>query len=58
MEHDRNRVIGYWSRVVGGLVPCAVLAVTLHAHVAALAILAAVALVALAMTPAALRHGR
>ena len=58
MEHERRHLIGYCSRVVGGLVACAVVAVTLHAHVAALAILSAVTLVVLAIAPVSLRDGR
>jgi hypothetical protein len=57
MEHERRRLIGYCSRVVAGLVACAVVAVTLHALVAALAILTAVALVVVAIAPLALGDG-
>jgi hypothetical protein len=57
MGHDGDRVIGYCSRVVGGLVACAVVAVTLHAHIAALAILTAVMLVVVALAPVTLHHG-
>jgi hypothetical protein len=48
MEHGRDPIGGYLSRVVGGLVACAVVAVTLHADVAALAMLGPVLLVVLA----------
>lgn len=58
MEHRRERRVSYGSQVVGGLVACAVVAVSLHAHVAALAILVAVTFVVLAITPAALRDNR
>ena len=50
MGEDRHALVGYVSRLVGGLVACAVVAVTLDAEVAAGAILAAVMLVALALT--------
>jgi hypothetical protein len=49
MEHGRDPIGGYISRVVGGLVACAVVAVTLHADVAALAMLGPVLLVVLAV---------
>jgi hypothetical protein len=48
MEHGRNPLAGYLSRIVSGLVACAVVAVTLHADVAAVAMLAGVLLVVLA----------
>jgi hypothetical protein len=38
----RDRTTGYFSRLVSGLVACAVVAATFHADVAAVAILAAV----------------
>jgi hypothetical protein len=47
MEHDRSRVAGYLSRLVAGLVACAVVAATLHADAAAVTILGAVMLVVL-----------
>ena len=55
MEHERVGVTGYFSRLVGGLVVCAVVAVTLHAEVAAGAILATVMLLALVASFALLR---
>ena len=58
MPHERNPLVGYCSRVVGGLVAFAVVAVTLHRDVAAAAILAAVMIVVLAVTSAMLRDGR
>ena len=58
MERERSGPIGYCSRVISGLVVCAVVAVTLHAHVAALAILTAVTLMVLALAPVTLRGGR
>jgi hypothetical protein len=45
MEHDRDRVAGYFSRLVAGLVACAVLAATFRADAAAVTILAAVMVV-------------
>jgi hypothetical protein len=48
MRGERDAVIGYFSRLVAGLVACAVAAVTLHAEVAAGSILATVMLLALA----------
>jgi hypothetical protein len=53
----RDRLVAYWSRVVTGLVASGVVAATLHADVAALAIIAVVTLVVLAMTGIALRDG-
>ena len=55
MGDERDAVIGYLSRLVGGLVACAVVAVTLHAEVAAGAILATVMVLALAATLVILR---
>jgi len=49
MEHGRDTIAGYLSRVVGGLVACAVVAATLHADIAALAMLGPVLLVVLAV---------
>jgi hypothetical protein len=43
-----DRVVGYFSRLVSGLVACAVVAVTLHTDVAAATMLAAVMLVVVA----------
>lgn len=48
MGDERDRVVGYLSRVVSGLVAIAVVAVTLHAEVAAASMLAAVMLVVIA----------
>jgi hypothetical protein len=45
MGQDRDRVIGYLSRLVAGLIACAVLAATVHADAAAVTLLAAVMLV-------------
>ncbi len=58
MPHERNRLVGYCSRLVGGLIAIAVVAVTLHRDVAAAAILTAVMIVVLAATSAMLRDGR
>lgn len=58
MGHERDPLIGYCSRVVGGLVAFAVVAVTLHRDVAAVAIIAAVMLVVLAVTSVALHDRR
>jgi len=55
MGHERDRLVGYWSRVVSGLVASGVVAATLHADVAALAIVGAVTLVVLGMTSVVLR---
>ena len=44
MDHGRDSTVSYFSRVVGGLVACAVVAATLHADVAAVAMLGAVLL--------------
>ena len=55
MRDDRGRAIGYYSRVVSGLVACSVAAVTLHAEVAAAAILATVMVLVAAVTCALLR---
>jgi hypothetical protein len=48
MEQGRDLLTGYLSRIVGGLVACAIVAVTLHADIAAVAILGGVMLVVLA----------
>jgi uncharacterized membrane protein AbrB (regulator of aidB expression) len=53
----RDPITGYLSRVVGGLVACAVVAATLHADVAAVAMLGAVMLVVLATACLLLRDG-
>jgi len=50
MGDKRDRLVGYCSRLVTGLVACAVVATTLHADVAAPVILLAVMLVVLAIT--------
>ncbi|HYB29804.1 MAG TPA: hypothetical protein VEF89_24560 [Solirubrobacteraceae bacterium] len=50
-------IAGYLSRIVGGLVACAVVAATLHADVAAVAMLGAVMLVVLATACLLLRDG-
>jgi hypothetical protein len=47
MEHGRDGNVNYLSRVVSGLVACAVVASSLHADVAAVAMLGAVLLVVL-----------
>jgi hypothetical protein len=57
MGHGRDRLVGYCSRLVGGLVACAVAAATLHADVAAMAILAAVMLAVLGVTTVMLLDG-
>lgn len=57
MGHERDRLVGYCSRLVGSLVACAVAAATLHADVAALAILAAVMLAVLGITTVLLLDG-
>ncbi|HUA70968.1 MAG TPA: hypothetical protein VMA96_07805 [Solirubrobacteraceae bacterium] len=58
MGHERNPLLGYCSRLASGLVAVAVVAVSLHADVAAVTILAAVMVVVLAVTSAMLRDGR
>lgn len=57
MGTERDRLVGYCSRVVSGLVASGVVAATLHADIAALAIVGAVTLVVLAMTSLVLRDG-
>jgi len=57
MGTERDRIVGYGSRVVSGLVASGVVAATLHADVAALAIVAAVTLVVLGLTSVVLRDG-
>ena len=57
MRDQRDRLIGYCSRLVTGLVACAVVAVTLHADVAAPVILVAVMLVVLVVTCLMVRDG-
>jgi hypothetical protein len=57
MGNERDRLVGYGSRVVSGLVASGVVAATLHADIAALAIVGAVTLVVLAMTSLVLRDG-
>ena len=49
MGDERDRIAGYVSRLVSGLVVCSVVAVTLHAEVAAASMLAAVMLLVLAV---------
>ena len=56
MGDERDRFVGYFSRVVSGLVAIAVVAVTLHAEVAAASMLAAVLLVVLAAMCLVLRR--
>ncbi len=56
MGDERDRLVGYLSRVVSGLVAIAVVAVTLHAEVAAASMLAAVLLVVLAAMCLVLRR--
>jgi hypothetical protein len=55
MGTDRDRTAAYFSRVVSGLVACAVVAVTLHAEVATAAILATVMVLVLAVSGLMLR---
>ena len=49
MRDEREAAIGYFSRLVGGLVACGVLAVTLHAAVGAAVILGTVLVLVLAV---------
>ncbi|HEY4826485.1 MAG TPA: hypothetical protein VIH85_06945 [Solirubrobacteraceae bacterium] len=46
---ERDPIAGYASRIVSGLVACAVVAATLHADVAAVAMVGAVLLVVFAV---------
>jgi hypothetical protein len=55
MGSGPDRLVSYGSRVVVGLIMCAVLAATLHADAAALTILTAVVLVVLTITAVMLR---
>lgn len=57
MGHDRDRVVGYFSRLVGGLVACAVAATMLRADAAAVMILGAVMVAVLAIAALMLRDG-
>jgi hypothetical protein len=52
-----KHLVGYLSRLVGGLVACAVVAATFHAHAAALTLLAAVMVVVFATACSLLRAG-
>jgi hypothetical protein len=56
MGDERHRLAGYFSRLVSGLVACAVVAVTLRTDVAAVAMLAAVMLVLVAVSCLMLRR--
>lgn len=56
MGNERDRLIGYFSRLVSGLVACAVAAVTLHAEVAGAAMLVAILLVVVAVSALMLRR--
>jgi hypothetical protein len=49
MGNARDRLVGYCSRLVSGLVACAVVATTLRAEVAAVTIVSAIMLVVLAV---------
>jgi cation transport ATPase len=55
MRDERDRAVGYFSRIVSGLVACSVAAVTLHAEVAAAAILVTVMVLVAAVSCAMLR---
>jgi hypothetical protein len=57
MGRDRERVVGYFSRLVAGLVACAVVAATFRADAAAVTILAAVMIAVLAVACLMLRDG-
>jgi len=57
VKHQRDRLVGYCSRLVTGLVACAVVAATLHADVAAPVILGAVMLIVLAAACVMARDG-
>ena len=58
MEQQRDRLVGYCSRVVIGLVASAVVATAVHTDVAAVTLLAAVMLVVLTIASVMLRDGR
>jgi hypothetical protein len=56
-QPGRDRSASYFSRLVSGLVACAVVAATFHADVAAVAMLAAVMVVVVATVCLLLRDG-
>lgn len=56
MGDERDRVVGYFSWLVSGLVACAVIAVTLHTDAAAATLLAGAMLVVLAVSWLMLRR--
>ena len=58
MGQERDRLVGYGSLLVAGLVACAAVAATMHADQAALAILTVVILVVLAIISVMWRDGR
>ena len=58
MGDELDRLLGYGSRLVAGLVACAAVAATMHADGGALTILTAVTLVVLALTSVMWRGGR
>ena len=58
MEQPRDRLTGYCSRVVAGLVASAVLATTVDGDAAALTLLAAATLVLLTIAAVMFRDGR
>lgn len=58
MGHERDRLLGYGSLLVAGLIACAAVAATMHADGAALAILTVVTVVVLAATSVMRRDGR
>ena len=57
MGNAQDRLLGYCSRLVSGLVACAVVATTLRAEIAAVTIVSAVMLVVLAVVRQMLRDG-
>jgi hypothetical protein len=57
MEHGRDPLARYLSKIVSALVACAVAAATFHQDVAAMAMLVAVTLVMLATAVRLLRGG-
>ena len=57
MRQPGARLVGYCSRVVAGLVGCAVIASMLHTEAAAMTLLAAAMLLVLTITSVMFRDG-
>lgn len=58
MGRRSDRLVGYGSLLVAGLIVCAAVAATMHADGAALAILTVVTVVVFAVTSVMWRNGR